>query len=246
MAAPKKHIVFDVIGTLQLRAEGIKPLLFGYACHHSMPYLTSHIRIETAEREYAYLSVSSTTGYTPFYKAFAPLFYRVLWMFGISTPREFASDEDKDFIIQSFTALRMRPGAAECISHLCANGFTVWGYTAGDVATVGQYFADAGIEMLVGNLLSCDMYGVGKPDKESYRPVLEMLRKEGEDGELWFAAAHMWDVSAATKSGFKGAWCSVLEKEPCLEIFGEMDVMADSLPEMARMVVEKAKGRGRG
>jgi hypothetical protein len=40
---------------------------------------------------------------------------------------------------------------------------------------------------------------------------------------------------------FKGAYCSVWEKEPCLEIFGEMDIMADSLPEMARKVVEAAK-----
>ena len=37
--------------------------------------------------------------------------------------------------------------------------------------------------MPVRNLLSCDMYGVGKPDKESYTPVLELLKKEKGEGE---------------------------------------------------------------
>jgi len=49
------------------------------------------------------------------------------------------------------------------------------------------------------------------------------------------------DDADEMQNRFKGAYCSVLEKEPCLEIFGEMDVMADSLPEMARSVVEAAK-----
>ena len=53
----------------------------------------------------------------------------------------------------------------------------------------------------------------------------------------------MWDVSAAKTAGFQGAYCSAYEKENCLEIFGgEMDVMENTLPDMARKVVEKAKG----
>jgi 2-haloacid dehalogenase len=52
----------------------------------------------------------------------------------------------------------------------------------------------------------------------------------------------MWDVAAARKVGFKGAYCSVYEKEDCLEIHGgEMEVVAGSLPEMARRIVEAAK-----
>jgi 2-haloacid dehalogenase len=52
----------------------------------------------------------------------------------------------------------------------------------------------------------------------------------------------MWDVAAARKVGFKGAYCSVYEKEDCLEIHGgEMEVVVASLPEMARRIVEAAK-----
>lgn len=36
---------------------------------------------------------------------------------------------------------------------------------------------------------------------------------------------------------FKGAWCSVYEKEPVTEVFGTPLVMADSLVEMADKII---------
>jgi len=39
---------------------------------------------------------------------------------------------------------------------------------------------------------------------------------------------------------FKAAWCSVWEKEQCEDIFGEMDVTADSLPELAEKIIAKS------
>lgn len=66
----------------------------------------------------------------------------------------------------------------------------------------------------------------------------------------------MWDVSAARSTGyvtlphhalgfsrllyldrFKGAYCTVWEQEPLLELFGDMDVVANTLPEMAEKVI---------
>lgn len=41
---------------------------------------------------------------------------------------------------------------------------------------------------------------------------------------------------------FKGAYCSVYEKEDCKELFDvDMDVMADTLPEMAKKMIEASK-----
>jgi 2-haloacid dehalogenase len=40
---------------------------------------------------------------------------------------------------------------------------------------------------------------------------------------------------------FKGAYCTVWEKEPCLDLFGAMNVMADTCPHMARKIVEASK-----
>lgn len=194
-----KHVVFDVVGTCvsydaifdaldarlgdRLRAECIKPKLLGYTW------------FEAAEREYTYLSISGR--YARFYDVFASLFYRMLWMAGIEEPREFAADDDLAYILEQFLKLEARPGVDECFRILREAGFTCWAFTAGDAKRVGGYFTRNGIEMPEENLLSCDTLRVGKPAPESYLPLLKRL----EGDEVWFAAAHMWDVSAAKHVG---------------------------------------------
>ncbi|TDZ32579.1 Transcriptional activator of proteases prtT [Colletotrichum spinosum] len=235
MSSPKKHVVFDIVGTCmsydviyeaidarlgpQLAAHNIKPALLGWAW------------IEAAEREYTYLSMQGR--YRRFYDVAGILFHRMLYMAGVPDPRALATTDDVAYIMARFLELRARPGAKECFALLREAGFTVWAFTAGDAERVGGYFDKAGIELPAENLRSCDADGVGKPDPRAYRSILEGFGGE----EAWFAAAHMWDASAARGCGFKGAWCSVYEKEPCVELFGEMDVMADSLPEMARKII---------
>ncbi|KAJ5319814.1 hypothetical protein PENANT_c026G00169 [Penicillium antarcticum] len=235
-----KHVVFDIVGTLvaydrvfealdtrlgdRLRAEGIKPRLLGYTW------------MEAAEREYTNLSLSQR--YVPFGEVFRALFYRMLWMAGIAEPRSWASPEDLEFIMKEYQHLEFRPGAVECVQRLRDAGFTVWAFTAADIARVGGYFKNAGVELPAENLLSCDDVGVGKPDLEAYRPLLERLKAESDGKIPWFAAAHMWDVSGAKQAGFKGAYCHIWEKESLSELFGVMDVMADTLPEMADKIIE--------
>ncbi|KAJ5974562.1 hypothetical protein N7481_011772 [Penicillium waksmanii] len=234
-----KNVVFDIVGTLvtydyvydaidrrlgdRLRAEGIKP------------YILGQMWMETSEREYTNLSISGQ--YAAFGKVFEALFYRMLWMCGIQEPRKFATPADLEYIMSEYTGLNMRPGAAECVKKLRDAGFTVWAFTAGDLRRVGGYFAKAGIEMPTEHLLSCDTAGVGKPDLDAYRPLLGKLMDENGGKKPWFAAAHMWDVSAARRTGFKGAYCTVLEMEPLTQLFGEMDVIDDTLPGMADKII---------
>lgn len=198
-----KNVVFDIVGTLvcydhlyeaidrrlgdRLRAEGIKPSLLG------------HTWMETAEREYTNLSISGR--YKVYGDVFEALFYRILFMGGIKEPRRFASPEDLEYIMSEYKGLTMRPGAAECVKKLREAGFTVWAFTAADLDRVGGYFRKAGIEMPAENLLSCDSAGVGKPDLAAYKPLLERLTVENGGKKPWFAAAHMWDVSAARTAG---------------------------------------------
>lgn len=200
---PSKHVVFDIVGTLvcydhlydaidrrlgdRLRAEGIKPYLLGQTW------------METAEREYTNLSISGR--YKPYGDVFEAVFYRILWMGGIKEPRQFASPDDLAYLMTEYEFLTLRPGAAECVQKLRDAGFTVWAFTAADLRRVGGYFQKAGIELAAENLLSCDDTGVGKPDLAAYRPLLERLTLEGEGQKPWFAAAHMWDVSAARTAG---------------------------------------------
>jgi 2-haloacid dehalogenase len=166
--------------------------------------------MEAAEREYTNLSLSQR--YVPFGEVFRALFYRMLWMAGIAEPRSWATPEDLEFIMKEYQLLEFRPGAAECVQKLRDAGFTVWAFTAADITRVGGYFKNAGVELPAENLLSCDDAGVGKPDLRAYYPLLERLKAESDGAIPWFAAAHMWDVSAAKQAGYVSCPLSDLAK----------------------------------
>jgi 2-haloacid dehalogenase len=241
MPTPGKHVVWDIVGTVvsyqaawdalnarlgdKLRAHGLDPYLLGFAWH------------EVAEREYTYLSMSGK--YTPFFTVMRALFFRVLAQNGIAKPREFATQEDLEFVMAANAELQVRPGAAECWRRLREAGFTMWAFTAGDAQRVQGYLAKAGIELPEENFRSCDTDGIGKPAPECYRPLLQKFRDSGE--EAWFAAAHQWDVSAAKRCGFKGAYITVLEHEACNELFGELDVQADEFETLADKIIEASR-----
>ncbi|KAF2089927.1 HAD-like protein [Saccharata proteae CBS 121410] len=237
-AAPK-HVVFDVVGTCvsyQVWFDAIAKQLgprFAAQEPSISPQLFAFAWMEAAEREYTYLSISGR--YKVFSAVQSALFYRMLYQSGIAEPRKFANDEDLKVLMDAYSRLEMREGVVEAFQKLRGAGWTVWALTAGDVRRVGGYFKAAGLDMPAENLLSCDSSGVGKPDLKAYRPAMEKLESIG--GEKWFAAAHMWDVSAAKQIGFKGAYTSVWEKEPCTELFGEMDVMAETPLEMAEKMI---------
>ncbi|KAJ8068959.1 hypothetical protein OCU04_002640 [Sclerotinia nivalis] len=236
----QKHIVFDIVGTCvsfdeyhaqieqaigpQLRTHNITAKFFGYS------WMTA------SELEFTFLSISER--YKPYNGILEATFYRTLWFAGVEDPRALCTDEEMKACVRGYSELRLRAGAKECFEILEKGGFKVWLLTTADLKRVQGYFSRGGIEMPAENFISCDSFGVAKPALAAYRNALE---KFAPDDEAWFAAAHMWDVSAAKKVGFKGAYCTEYEKESCIEIYDtEMDVMADSLPEMAEKVVKAA------
>ncbi|KXJ84720.1 haloacid dehalogenase-like hydrolase [Microdochium bolleyi] len=236
-----KTIVFDVVGTLvsfehlfdaidarlgdRLKARGIQPKLLCYCW------------MEMAEREYTYLSLSGR--YLVFYKVFEALFYRTLWYAGVEDQRAFASPDDVAYLIGEWKRMELRDGAAECIRKLRDAGFTIYCFTAGDVPRVAGYFQRAGVDMPADHVLSCDTAGLAKPTLDAYRPIL--ARFTTDQGKPWFAAAHLWDASAAKAGGFNAAYCTALEGENLSEIFGQMDVVADTLPDMADKVIAESR-----
>lgn len=40
---------------------------------------------------------------------------------------------------------------------------------------------------------------------------------------------------------FKGAYCTIMEKDPCTHIFGEMDVIADGFEDLAKKIIDASK-----
>ncbi|SMR48529.1 unnamed protein product [Zymoseptoria tritici ST99CH_1E4] len=231
-----KNVVFDVVGTLacydelydgidarigdRLRKEGIKPSLLGYTW------------IEVAEREYTYLSMAGA--YKPFDTVFEAVFYRILFSAGIQDPHGFASAEDLAFIMAANNKMRFRDGAVQCISKLRNAGFTVWAMTAADKGRVRGYFEEAGLDLPLENLVSSDDTGIAKPTLSGYLPLFEQLN-QGE--RPWFAAAHKWDVSAANRIGYRGAYCSLLEHDPLPDLFGTMEVEEPTLPALADRII---------
>ncbi|PYI08728.1 2-haloalkanoic acid dehalogenase [Aspergillus sclerotiicarbonarius CBS 121057] len=229
MAATNKHVVFDVVGTCvsydafydaiesrigdKLRSHNVGSRIFGYAW------------MEAGEKEYTYLSLSDH--YVKFFDVFRAIFYRTLWQAGIKQPHDFATDEDREYLLAAYRTLKPRPGLAECFSQLREAGFTVWALTSGDTPRVAGYLAQGGVEFPAENFVSCDTIGVGKPAPSAYQYLLDQFDKDGL--VAWFAAAHMWDAAAAKRCGFKGAWLSVWEKDNCPEIFGRLDVGSGSL-----------------
>lgn len=213
MASPKKHVVFDVVGTCvsfdaffeaieqtigqKLLSHNVTAKFFGFAW------------MQAAELEHTMLLMSGRN--TPYKEVFKALFYRVLFMAGIEDPRSFATDEERDMCQAGYSRLELRPGCREMMDKLKGNGFTIWCLTTGDAQRVGGYFKRAGFDMPANKLVSCheflprDSAPSGsallssiKPSMESYKPMLD---KFAPADQKWFAAAHMWDVSAAVQAG---------------------------------------------
>ncbi|KAF5694415.1 2-haloalkanoic acid dehalogenase [Fusarium globosum] len=244
MTAPNRNVFFDVIGTLvsyEHLYEAIKERLGDKLIPRGIqPTLLGICWLEMAEREYAYLSLHGH--YVQFLKLFEALFYRCLHYAGVENPRSFAAAEDVAYLMNEFKELKLRDGAAKCIQKLRNAGFTVWCFTTGDISRVGGYFSRAGVDMPAENLLSCDTNGVAKPCPEAYGPILNKLSTS--ESKPWFAAAHLWDVSGAKSAGFRTAYSMVLEGEYLYEIYGELDVVAETLPAMADKIIARPRTGG--
>jgi 2-haloacid dehalogenase len=231
-----KQIVFDIVGTLvshdhfyavidqrlgpALKPHNISAQLFGFAW------------LESAEREYTFLSLSGK--YVPFAQVFEAIFFRVLHFAGVSDPRSLASEDDVKYFIQEYKKCEVRSGAKECIDKFKEAGWTVWAFTSGDRERVMGYFEKGSINIDGAHIVTCDEVGVGKPEIKAYEKLKDKI---GVKEDLWFAAAHGWDVSAAGRAGFKTAYCTVLEKEPLEDVFGKMSIVTETLPELASKVV---------
>lgn len=235
-----KHVVFDIVGTLtsfdafydgiehtignRLASQNLNSRLFGYS------WMTA------AELEFTFLSVAE--GYKPYKEILRALFFRTLHMAGVENPHQFATAEERDQLVQSYSELELRPGTKECFDILRDAGFTIWCLTTGDAQRVAGYFERSAVDMPPNNIVSCDKSGLAKPSLAVYRSMFEGF---ASTDIKFFAAAHMWDVSAAVKVGFLGAYCSILEREPCEEIFEtKMEVISSSLPHLANEIVAKA------
>jgi 2-haloacid dehalogenase len=237
---PSKTIIFDIIGTLVDHTSFLPALTsrlgpFLKTNNLSVP-LFAYAWLEAAQRESAHLISSGVS--IPLPTILAGLFPRVLHMAGVSD-RGF-DEEDVKLVARSYEECEAREGAAECVRILSDAGFDVWAFTDGEREDVLGYFRAGGIEIDNEHVVTCGEIGVKKPVLKAYEKVRGIIGVKDGD-EVWLGASHSWDLCGAGRAGLRTAYVKVLEGEEVKEVFGERDVVAETLVGLAQGVVKAAR-----
>ena len=108
----------------------------------------------------------------------------------------------RDAAMEQATTLPARPDAAEALDHLRGAGHAVAVLT-NSAAVAGRHTLDAaGLLVRVDRIDGADAVRAYKPDPRVYA-----LTVAPEDA--WFVAAHWWDVTGASRAGFRTSWIGV-------------------------------------
>ena len=187
-----------------------------------------------AQRDFTYVSMVGQ--YRPIAQILQHTFRRACAIVDLSAGS--VSDDDVSAIMAAVAALKPRPGLKACYDGLRAAGWEVYAVTNGGKETTLGYYRRAGVAIMEGSVLSCDEIQAAKPDLRVYENAWKRLAA-ADGGEMWFVAAHAWDLIAARKAGFKTAYLSYEEHDPVTEVFGKFDVYADSMEELLEKMTKK-------
>lgn len=235
-------IAFDIIGTCftydaglhaleqrlgqKLKDKGISPNVF-YAAWRFL-----------ADRDSTFIRLIDGK-HIPFLKVLKYTFYQTLFQSGIQDAKTFAKEEDIDFIVDQYGKLKPREGMEEMFTILRQNNFTVWACSDADVNRLNDCFASTSITIPKDRIISADTMGRAKPDKIVYDSALRQMQDTIPNDVYIFAAAHAWDLAGAKQLGFKTAYCTAYEGESVPELWGEMDIVAPTLKELAFALVKE-------
>ncbi|WWC71105.1 haloacid dehalogenase, type II [Kwoniella pini CBS 10737] len=157
----------------------------------------------SAQRDYTYLSLISSPSppIASILKTSLPLSLSS----AISIPPP--SESEIEGITSKLSELPAAPTLKEAMTHLVNKGAKIAIITNGAKSTTESYAAKANISDVVKKVISCDDVGLAKPHKEVYESANQVCEefegKEVDKRERWFVAAHLWDLVAAKKAGFK-------------------------------------------
>jgi 2-haloacid dehalogenase len=112
-------------------------------------------------------------------------------------------------VLDAFSSLIPHPDVRPALERLAAESVPVVALTNGSAETTGRLLRAAGLDGLVGRVISIDKIGVWKPAAAPYRHAAAALGVE--PGQLGMVAVHAWDVHGAVRAGLVGGWASRLE-----------------------------------
>jgi 2-haloacid dehalogenase len=90
------------------------------------------------------------------------------------------------------------------------------------------------MEAFFTEVISCDEIGISKPHREVYERA-----KRSASGEIWFVAAHSWDIQGAGEAGLKTVWVGSKEPE-YLSVYPPPDATVADLTEASRVLLSAA------
>lgn len=112
-------------------------------------------------------------------------------------------------VLDAFSSLTPHADLAPALGRLAAEALPTVALTNGSAETTERLLLDAGLDGLVGRVISIDEVGVWKP---AAAPYLHAAAAVGvEPPQLAMVAVHAWDVHGAVRAGLVGGWASRFE-----------------------------------
>lgn len=137
-------------------------------------------------------------------------------------------------VLEAFHSLSPHPDVAEGLELLAAARLRLLTLTVGDVTLVRALFRRAGLDHFLEASLSADTVRRWKPAPEPYQYALHTLGVSARETAL--IAAHDWDIHGAAQLGLRTGRIARLPASP---LFTAADVVAPSLPEVARGLIAR-------
>ncbi|MBB5692544.1 haloacid dehalogenase type II [Muricoccus pecuniae] len=136
----------------------------------------------------------------------------------------------KAVLLERMKSLPARPDAREAFGTLSRAGMRVIALSNGAAASTKLLLEGAGLDDLVGEIVSVEEVKLFKPRREVYE---QAARRAGvEAGRLALVAVHPWDINGAKAAGLVTAY--VTAERPFSPVMRAPDIEAPSLAEAAR------------
>lgn len=117
--------------------------------------------------------------------------------------------EQRTGVLATFSRLDAHPDARPALERLHRSRVPVAALTNGAAAATAALLERAGLDALVGRVISIDEVQTWKPAPAPYRHAAAVMGVER--GRLALVAVHGWDVHGAHRAGLVTGWASRLE-----------------------------------
>lgn len=219
--SPQPTAVFDIIGTCFSLEKPRQALTRLGAPEHALELWFA----QSLRDSFAF---SHAGGYAPLKEVLGAELARAAAQLGL-----LASDDDLRGVLGTFAELDPRPDLADALQVLADRGWQLLALTMGAAESTRGLLERTGLADRFDALLSCDSIAITKPNRAAYQLALERSGLE-----TWMVAGHAWDIAGASRAGLKTAFVTSVEGS-YLEVYPKPDVVAASLLEAARAMVER-------